>query len=111
MRGRGEKSPLWIVGREASSWTVGRDDAEVVGEGEGVPEGAFIAGGGVAVEIEDWWGSAGWIAVFTPSHGAAIREAECLCLGRHDEAFDNIRVQPEHLILLDKKLFLNDGKL
>ena len=64
------------------------DDAEVGGEGVGVPEGAFIAGGGVAVEVEAWWRGAGWIAVIAPGHGAAIWESEWLCWGWHTEASD-----------------------
>jgi hypothetical protein len=42
----------------------------------GLPQGAFVAGGGVAVEVGGWWGCAGWIAVFAPGHGAAIWESE-----------------------------------
>jgi hypothetical protein len=60
-----------------------------------VPEGALVARGGVVVEVEDWWGGAGWIAVFAPGHGAAIWESEWLCWGWHTKAFD---ILPPQLI-------------
>jgi len=81
----GEERSARAVCGEPGSWPIGTDDAEMVREGERVPEGAFIAGRRVAVEIEDGWGGAGGIAVLTPGYGAAVREDECLCWGLHDD--------------------------
>lgn len=93
----GEGKDVEGVGEERSrrgrcgktgSGTVRADDTQVVGYGKMVPEGAFVAGGGEAVEVEDWWEGTGGIAVFAPGYGPAVWEGECLCGSWHCEAFD-----------------------
>jgi hypothetical protein len=76
-------------GGETHSWAIGSDDSEVVVEGQRVPEGAFEARGGHAVEVDDGWRGTERIAMFAPGEGAVIREGEglgfcCHCCGTAD---------------------------
>jgi hypothetical protein len=65
-------------GGETHSWAIGSDDPEVVVEGQRLPEGAFEAGRGHAVEVDDGWRGTERIAMFAPGESAAIREDEGL---------------------------------
>jgi hypothetical protein len=58
-------------------------------EGQRLPEGAFEAGRGHAVEVDDGWRGTERIAMFAPGEGAVIREGEglgfcCHCCGTAD---------------------------
>jgi len=82
-------------GRETHSWAIGSDDPEVVVEGQRLPEGAFEAGRGHAVEVDDGWRGTERIAMFAPGEGAAIREDERLSFCGHyrdTEDLDGISV-------------------
>jgi hypothetical protein len=70
-------------GGETHSWAIGSDDSEVVVEGQRVPEGAFEAGGGHAVEVDDGWRGTERIAIFAPGESTAIREGEGLSFCCH----------------------------